>query len=214
MPVVPWDLFGRVVIEIPWPIKLLDGNEYEGLKPGVKNLIGLGRTQGYLNSTQIRRWFRQFDLSVEGPLLRTLTEYEIAVTDDEVTAVRKTCPACNKTRKLERFGYLRLSHAYLWANCCESCWVPIHRRRKQLQRRYHISTSEYLNRLVSQGGVCAICRMKPKEALVVDHCHKSQEVRGLLCGRCNKGLGLFKDDPERLRIGAAYLESACQRPSG
>lgn len=44
--------------------------------------------------------------------------------------------------------------------------------------------------------------------LVVDHCHRTRRVRGLLCGRCNTMLGHARDSPEILRAGAAYLESA------
>ena len=68
---------------------------------------------------------------------------------------------------------------------------------------------------VAQGGVCAICSNtetivnvrtgKPK-ALHVDHCHKTGKIRGLLCSRHNKGMGLFNDDPALLRAAAAYLE--------
>lgn len=43
--------------------------------------------------------------------------------------------------------------------------------------------------------------------LVVDHCHKSKQIRGLVCHRCNVGLGYFRDDPELLRAAAAYLEA-------
>jgi hypothetical protein len=41
--------------------------------------------------------------------------------------------------------------------------------------------------------------------LEVDHCHTAQLLRDLLCGHCNKGLGLFKDDPALLEIAIAYV---------
>ena len=64
-----------------------------------------------------------------------------------------------------------------------------------------------------QGGRCAICR-RPTTKLQVDHDHDCcppkracvRCLRGMLCGLCNAGLGMFGDDPARLRAAARYLE--------
>jgi ribosomal protein S14 len=60
-----------------------------------------------------------------------------------------------------------------------------------------------------QDGRCAVCR-RPLTArtLHIDHSHTSGETRGLLCPRCNAGLGFFGDDPRRLRAAATYVEEA------
>lgn len=70
-----------------------------------------------------------------------------------------------------------------------------------------MSPEEYQYRLAEQGGVCALCK-RPDDRLNLarDHCHKTGAWRGLLCGRCNKALGLFRDDPELLRAAAEYVE--------
>lgn len=61
--------------------------------------------------------------------------------------------------------------------------------------------------LERQGGVCAICKEKPKNGrLAIDHLHGTDKVRGLLCSPCNTALGLFKDDPERLAAAIEYLK--------
>lgn len=55
-----------------------------------------------------------------------------------------------------------------------------------------------------EGKACAICGTR--EGLVVDHCHAQNKIRDALCGGCNTGLGLFKDDPVRLLAAVAYLK--------
>lgn len=62
-----------------------------------------------------------------------------------------------------------------------------------------------------QGGVCAICQTDltelPEKHVHADHCHNSNQPRGVLCGSCNLGLGRFKDDVARLHAAIAYLEN-------
>lgn len=58
-----------------------------------------------------------------------------------------------------------------------------------------------------QNNVCAICKKEELgKDLAVDHCHKTQKVRGLLCENCNRAIGLFKDDPVVCRAASDYLE--------
>lgn len=72
---------------------------------------------------------------------------------------------------------------------------------------YGITHGEYLKMLFIQNEVCRICKEECPSGrnLAVDHDHKTGEIRGLLCGRCNRGLGYFKDDPLLLREAAWYL---------
>ena len=81
-------------------------------------------------------------------------------------------------------------------------------RRSYLKQEYGISVEEYEALLASQNGVCAICKKKDRKRLCVDHCYDTRTVRGLLCTKCNIGLGQFDDDIERLRAAIAYLERA------
>lgn len=76
-------------------------------------------------------------------------------------------------------------------------------------RRYGLTLDQYHALLERQGEQCAICRcvIKPVgRETHIDHDHVSGTVRGLLCERCNVGLGSFKDRPGVLRAAAAYLE--------
>ncbi|WP_327135523.1 endonuclease VII domain-containing protein [Streptomyces sp. NBC_01343] len=58
--------------------------------------------------------------------------------------------------------------------------------------------------IAMQGGVCCICPTAP--AVHVDHCHETGRVRGVLCLNCNMGLGLLKENPDRIRRAIQYLE--------
>ena len=79
--------------------------------------------------------------------------------------------------------------------------------RRQRMRRQGVTLKEYDRMLAKQGGVCAICGEPPaKIRLAVDHCHTTGKVRGLLCLRCNMGLGYFTDDPAKLEAAIEYLK--------
>ena len=78
-----------------------------------------------------------------------------------------------------------------------------------------LTEDEYEAMLEAQGGVCAICKEKPKGSrLSVDHVHGTDQVRGLLCNLCNPALGLFKDNPDRLKRAIEYLERGGSRSAG
>jgi hypothetical protein len=71
--------------------------------------------------------------------------------------------------------------------------------------RYGITPEQWQRMYDEQNGCCGLCGDKP-EKLVTDHCHENGHVRRLLCRDCNTGLGMFRDDPERLKRAIAYLE--------
>jgi len=70
--------------------------------------------------------------------------------------------------------------------------------------KYGLSPAQYAELLQKQVNLCAICHKTSK--LVVDHDHKTSQVRGLLCDPCNRMLGLAKDDPELLTNAIKYLQ--------
>jgi hypothetical protein len=81
-------------------------------------------------------------------------------------------------------------------------------RGHHLRREFGITSTTYEEMTVRQNGVCAICQ-KPNpngNRLAVDHNHKTKKVRGLLCGTCNRALGLFGDDSGLMRKAAEYVE--------
>jgi len=80
--------------------------------------------------------------------------------------------------------------------------------RKYNANRYGLTLEQYNQMLASQNGVCAICQQVDPEdgkELAIDHDHETNMTRGLLCGRCNKALGLFKDSSALLQLALHYL---------
>lgn len=65
---------------------------------------------------------------------------------------------------------------------------------------------DYANYLREIHSKCEICEEPSK--LCVDHDHNSNSIRGVLCKRCNSGLGLFRDNSTFLRKAATYLEAS------
>lgn len=83
-------------------------------------------------------------------------------------------------------------------------------RKYQLRDKYGITVEDYDRMMVEQDGKCAICeRTEPTgrwKRLAVDHCHKTGQVRGLLCDKCNRGMGLLEDRIDLLTNAVKYLE--------
>lgn len=78
--------------------------------------------------------------------------------------------------------------------------------RVHLRNKYNLELETFKEMHARQDGKCLICGVVPNERLCVDHCHKTGEVRGLLCRQCNGGLGNFKDNPESLQKAILYLQ--------
>ena len=85
--------------------------------------------------------------------------------------------------------------------------------RARLKYLYGITFEEYEQMLISQEGLCAVCRQKEVkiqkgkiQRLSVDHDHITKQVRGLVCYNCNILIGHAKENPELLREAALYLE--------
>lgn len=81
-------------------------------------------------------------------------------------------------------------------------------RERDLQSRYGIALREWGVMLGQQEGCCAICPaiLDRSKHTHVDHCHATGRVRGLLCSSCNRTIGHAKENPERLRAAANYVE--------
>jgi len=91
---------------------------------------------------------------------------------------------------------------------CRACAVE-RGRRSFRTKLYGLSLEDYTALLERQSGVCATCRQSPDGdlALGADHDHATGAIRGLLCTRCNNGLGSFRDDAGLLRNAVEYLKA-------
>lgn len=85
-----------------------------------------------------------------------------------------------------------------------------YKKRASLSHKLNMSWDNYLILGDKQGWRCYGCQIQSSvvdtNVLHVDHDHQTMEVRGLLCGSCNRALGLLKDDKETLIRLATYLE--------
>jgi len=77
-----------------------------------------------------------------------------------------------------------------------------------LKTRYGITIEQFETFFDLQDRKCALCRSETSDGknFVVDHCHKTGKIRGILCSFCNRALGMFKDDTEILKKAIEYLE--------
>lgn len=132
-----------------------------------------------------------------------------------------TCNACNQDLPLDRF-YIRSDRAGTPHPKCKECQRLARVKRKQenpglsadvarrdaLRKMYGITPAEYERILDNQEGVCAICHKPSHDGrrLHVDHDHLTGRVRGLLCHRCNSGIGSFRDSSRLLLQAAEYLK--------
>lgn len=80
------------------------------------------------------------------------------------------------------------------------------RKDNAIRTRYNITLGEYEQLFVEADGKCESCGQTNRRRLVLDHCHETGAVRGVLCSACNSGIGLLGDNVEGLRRAIEYLE--------
>lgn len=134
--------------------------------------------------------------------VRTPGHSEMVYVPPEVT--EQECRTCHAVKPLADFELRNDSGKH--RPDCREC-----RAANEAARRYGLTREDVDALHESQGGLCAICGCDgAKHAtftrLVIDHCHETEKVRGLLCGPCNSAIGLLKDSPEIALAAAAYLQ--------
>ncbi len=140
------------------------------------------------------------------------------------TSDGRRCSGCKLRKPLDAFGVSVRYHDGFQPYCRECSRanarayaknVPpekaaARRRRVNLKMLYGLSVEAFDALLASQGHRCGICReavpSRGRCANAVDHDHTTGAVRGILCMKCNAGLGQFRDSPAFLRAAADYLD--------
>lgn len=119
-----------------------------------------------------------------------------------------------KDRKKKRaINYLKNRKKVLMRNSVWEKANPRHRNRTKyhLKKKFNITIEQYDDMRRRQKFKCAICRIDEKyfnKRMVVDHCHSSGVIRGLLCGKCNFLIGFAKDSTKSLSSAIKYLNKS------
>jgi len=81
-------------------------------------------------------------------------------------------------------------------------------QKNNYKKRYGLSVEQKQELIDNQDGKCAICTndLKDTHDVCVDHCHKTNKIRGILCRKCNLGIGHLNDSIEILKSAQKYLE--------
>jgi hypothetical protein len=157
---------------------------------------------------------------------------------DGLARTGKVCRTCGEFKTWDRLVKAKVlpdGHAAFCKDCKQAkaradyAADPLKYREKQMIAKFGMSYADYDRMLEAQGGGCAICgrtdskgrgNWTPKgyhasvEMLHIDHDYNTGKVRQLLCGSCNRGIGLFGDDIELLEKAAAYLRKHNAKPRG
>jgi len=117
----------------------------------------------------------------------------------------KKCRFCGHT-----FQPKAPSHVYCCQDCADNGWSE-----KYLKRAYSMTFEDWACMYEKTSGRCGICgsrgfKLNPNAflTLVIDHCHTTGTIRGMLCHNCNRALGLLQDSTESLNKAIEYLGSA------
>ncbi len=140
---------------------------------------------------------------------RCTEDYELSFSGQKVClSCRSRCSGCNiELTEENQDKRSRESGKNFRCRSCVSKGVRDIPGRKEWQKNYDLKRHYGLSledfEAMSRSG-CQVCHSTAK--LVVDHCHDTGVVRGVLCSTCNSGFGMFKDNLELLKGAVNYME--------
>lgn len=121
--------------------------------------------------------------------------------------LKNSCKKCDKKRILDwqrKNKDKKASYNKTWKEK-DPTYTNLVYLKSSLKHNYGISVEQYNKLQKRQNGKCKICNKIKK--LVIDRCHKTGVVRGLLCYKCNTALGMFEDNKELFKSAIKYLEN-------
>lgn len=135
----------------------------------------------------------------------------------------KTCPKCKIHPVRGKYPYCSECASFYWSvyrkknieklkdrrqrfRAANLEHVRNGRRKSDLKVKYGLTIEEVEARRCAQLNRCGCCGDEIVKRAIVDHCHYSGQVRGILCSRCNLGLGLFLESEQRLDAAKAYIK--------
>lgn len=127
--------------------------------------------------------------------------------------IAKTCSECNQLLPAAAFYAPSATQCKRCRQVLNEVWQQAHQdqvaranRAGVLRRKYAMTLDQEEELLAQQEHACAICRT-PFDGVYphVDHCHRTGRIRGLLCSKCNHGLGLLGDDLLHIERALRYL---------
>jgi hypothetical protein len=137
----------------------------------------------------------------------------------------KICPQCGENKEVET-GYYKCGEYQKCMSWCKACCKKLrpqnkdyfksyyqshkkHRQETDREGRYGVTPEMFDFCLEQQGNVCGICSTSDpgNQNWHTDHCHNTEQFRGVLCNNCNSLLGRAKDNTDILRKAIEYLNA-------
>lgn len=132
----------------------------------------------------------------------------------------KVCTHCHTEKPLTVEFFNKNQHT--WYSKCRDCRKSARNRDYNLRgrtsvkidpttperlRRFGLTVEAHRDLLKRQNQQCGICKEPVSEKSPIDHCHETGKVRGILCVKCNNGLGAFRDDDLLLTHAARWVRA-------
>lgn len=119
----------------------------------------------------------------------------------------KLCIDCNTYKSTSEFHKNKKNHIKSVCITCGKKRSSIYHKSYYRYKKYDITKEDFDNIQTKQLGLCGICTKPLLSEGHIDHCHKTGRVRGILCGNCNKAIGLLEDNPVFLTNAINYLKN-------
>ena len=170
------------------------------------SIANKGKKRNYITSDETKKLISEARKSQTPPMLGRKHSEETIKKMSESQKRNKHSPHSEESK-----NKMSVALKNFWTN--KRGYEYISPRDEKLRREFGISEKEYNEILRSQNGVCAICKKSGNgKYLAVDHDHISGKVRGLLCQKCNTGIGLLGDNRDSLEKALEYLKNENPNP--